>query len=43
MDTKYRCLTCYEQLTKDEYCEHKRKGHVTVEYIEYSEDKKEEE
>lgn len=29
----YRCLTCYQQLTKEEYEEHKRKGHVTLEYV----------
>jgi len=29
----YRCLTCYQQLTKDEYAEHKRKGHITLEYV----------
>jgi hypothetical protein len=38
MQDKYRCLTCYQVLTKKEYEEHKKEGHVTLEYIEYEKD-----
>lgn len=33
MEEKYRCLTCYTALTKEEYEQHKDQGHTTVEYI----------
>ena len=35
MEDKYRCLTCYTEVTKEEYEEHKLQGHVTVEYVVY--------
>ena len=35
MENKYRCLTCYATLTKDEYQRHKAEGHVTLEYVVY--------
>ena len=38
MKDKYRCLTCYQELTEEEYEEHKREGHVTVEYVVLNED-----
>jgi hypothetical protein len=38
MDDKFRCLTCYIELTKEEYEEHKKLGHVTLEYLEYVEE-----
>jgi len=41
MEDKFRCLTCYQVLTKEEYEQHKKKGHVTLEYVEY--DKEEDE
>jgi len=41
MDDKYRCLTCNTPLTKEEYEEHTRHGHTTLEYIiEIKKDKK---
>ena len=33
MEDNYRCLTCYESLTQEEYVEHKAKGHITVEFL----------
>lgn len=30
MNNRYRCLTCYTEISKDEYEEHKKHGHVTI-------------
>lgn len=42
MRDKYRCLTCYQELTQEEYIQHKQEGHITVEYIEYAMEKTDE-
>ena len=38
MEDRYRCLTCYESLTEDEYIQHRLQGHVTMEYVIYDKD-----
>jgi hypothetical protein len=38
MEDKFRCLTCYETLTEEEYERHKLEGHVTLEYVVWEKD-----
>ena len=33
MKNRYRCLTCYTEITKDEHEEHKKRGHVVVDFV----------
>ena len=32
MDNHYRCLTCYTDLTAEEYEQHQREGHTVIEW-----------